>query len=371
MSDFRKILTFRVNDVTPDDHIGRRGEITYRDGYLYYHNGSTAGGEIIGGGGAGGPTSWSSITSKPTFATVATSGSYADLIGTPTIPADISDLTDNNSLLGSGGSANTGDIVFNGDTLSNPEDQVVRLESQNFTQTASYSFTPGNEYSTAVWSGTEVVFNDPTQAVYDAIWALTDISEVELQINGTWYTVTYSGSSTPGLPAAATLFVGETAVDGPLNIDVAEFRIRQGTTSYVEIDGSDFRVDVQDDIRMYANDTFRLVNRSSENSISIQTNDGQHSWYFRADGNLELPYGSNIVDSNGNNVIPTVPTSMSQLTNDSGFIAPVSAPASSLGAPGDEPGKIAFDAGYIYYCTAFYDGVANIWKRVAWSLDTW
>jgi hypothetical protein len=81
----RKIYTFRLNDVTPGNHIGRPGEITYRDGYLYYHDGETAGGEVIGGGGSGGPTSWTSVTGKPSFATVATSGAYADLTGKPTL----------------------------------------------------------------------------------------------------------------------------------------------------------------------------------------------------------------------------------------------------------------------------------------------
>ena len=83
----RKIYTFRLNDATPDDHIGRVGEITYRDGYLYYHDGATAGGELINGGGSGGvgTSSWSSVTGKPSFAAVATSGSYADLTGKPTI----------------------------------------------------------------------------------------------------------------------------------------------------------------------------------------------------------------------------------------------------------------------------------------------
>ena len=85
----RKIYTYRLTDSTPNDHIGHRGEITYRDGYLYYHDGATAGGELINGGGSGGggPTSWSSVTGKPSFATVATSGSYADLTGKPSIPS--------------------------------------------------------------------------------------------------------------------------------------------------------------------------------------------------------------------------------------------------------------------------------------------
>ena len=50
----RKLLSYRVNDTTPDDHLGHFGEITYRDGFLYFHDGVTPGGEIIGGGGSGG-----------------------------------------------------------------------------------------------------------------------------------------------------------------------------------------------------------------------------------------------------------------------------------------------------------------------------
>lgn len=40
----------------------------------------------IGSGGAGGPVDWSDVQNKPTFATVATSGSYNDLSDQPMIP---------------------------------------------------------------------------------------------------------------------------------------------------------------------------------------------------------------------------------------------------------------------------------------------
>ena len=52
-------------------------------------------------------------------------------------------------------------------------------------------------------------------------------------------------------------------------------------------------------------------------------------------------------------------------------LGPDKTPASSIGAVGDKAKEIAFDANYIYYCTADYDSVTNIWKRVAWSGDTW
>jgi hypothetical protein len=50
----------------------------------------------------------------------------------------------------------------------------------------------------------------------------------------------------------------------------------------------------------------------------------------------------------------------------------VAVPGASTGAAGDKAGDLAFDSQYIYYCTADYtDGIENIWKRVAWSNDTW
>lgn len=53
------------------------------------------------------------------------------------------------------------------------------------------------------------------------------------------------------------------------------------------------------------------------------------------------------------------------------FLEGNGAPASSVGSDGDFEGIFAVDNDYIYYCTATFDGVSNIWKRVAWSGDTW
>ena len=57
---------------------------------------------------SGATPNWDSITNKPTFATVATSGLYTDLSNTPSIPSDISDLTDNSNLLAASGVAASG-----------------------------------------------------------------------------------------------------------------------------------------------------------------------------------------------------------------------------------------------------------------------
>jgi len=46
-------------------------------------------------------------------------------------------------------------------------------------------------------------------------------------------------------------------------------------------------------------------------------------------------------------------------------------PSSSIGSAGDIEGKFAIDASYIYYCVGTYDGVSDIWKRVALTGGSW
>lgn len=52
--------------------------------------------------------------------------------------------------------------------------------------------------------------------------------------------------------------------------------------------------------------------------------------------------------------------------------APATAPATSKGQPGDKAGTIAASSTHLYYCiTDYTDGVANIWKRIQWTTQTW
>jgi hypothetical protein len=49
----------------------------------------------------------------------------------------------------------------------------------------------------------------------------------------------------------------------------------------------------------------------------------------------------------------------------------VDVPSSSSGSEGDKQGMVAFDNSYFYYCISDFDTSTIIWKRVAWSNDTW
>jgi hypothetical protein len=88
---------------------------------------------------------------------------------------------------------------------------------------------------------------------------------------------------------------------------------------------------------------FRVLSGSNP-PVNIAANG--NTWQFSADGSMLFPNGGSV------------------------RISP--APVTSKGSVNDKVGTIAFDSSYFYYCTADYvDGVADIWKRVAWSGDTW
>jgi hypothetical protein len=61
-----------------------------------------------------------------------------------------------------------------------------------------------------------------------------------------------------------------------------------------------------------------------------------------------------------------------QYINADRLILTPATPAHSYGVAGDKAGMVAFDATYIYYCTANYVNTStNIWKRTAHGAGTW
>lgn len=71
------------------------GTSTFYGAIQGYANITLTGGKFVGDGSAltGLSIGWTSVTGKPTFATVATSGSYTDLTSKPTIPTAVSQLS--------------------------------------------------------------------------------------------------------------------------------------------------------------------------------------------------------------------------------------------------------------------------------------
>jgi len=107
--------------------------------------------------------------------------------------------------------------------------------------------------------------------------------------------------------------------------------------------------DVLSDITLYSNtDTQGRIFLGTYDLTALKNN----FWLFDSDGSMTFPDNS------------------VQVTAWAGG-AVVQAPNTSIGDTTDVEGRIAFDASYFYYCTANYNGTDNIWKRVAWSNDTW
>lgn len=46
-------------------------------------------------------------------------------------------------------------------------------------------------------------------------------------------------------------------------------------------------------------------------------------------------------------------------------------PTTSVGQVGDKIGMIAVDNDYLYRCVADYDGISDIWTRIAWTSGSW
>jgi hypothetical protein len=90
------------------DQLGEAaGHLTYKGNLVFQPiqtvnvnvDGSLDSGDSGGGTGGGSISSWNDIPDKPAFATVATTGSYTDLIKKPTIPSKVSELTNDTGFI--------------------------------------------------------------------------------------------------------------------------------------------------------------------------------------------------------------------------------------------------------------------------------
>lgn len=90
-----------------------------------------------------------------------------------------------------------------------------------------------------------------------------------------------------------------------------------------------------------------------------------------AGSNLDMS-DNEIAATNSNGNVELVPNGAGRVVvvDDSITVTTSKTPTTCMGASGDKAGMIAWDASYIYICITDYDGVSNIWKRVAIG-DTW
>jgi hypothetical protein len=161
-------------------------------------------------------------------------------------------------------------------------------------------------------------------------------------------TLTFAGSLSSLAGNVYRLSVNEAPPTNPTSLNNIEFHLFIRRTNSLELNSNDLTISVQDDIRITGKDTFSLRNESTTEPISIITDyDGDEKrWEFGADGTLTFPQ---------NGILRVASET----------------PTSSIGSSDDKQGTLVFDNTHIYFCSADYDGTTNVWKRLAWSGDTW
>lgn len=274
------------------------------------------------------------------------------------IVTDLSDLTDNLNLL----NANTGDITFDGIKIIGSG-----TASGDGLGYSTLELVPDND----LYANDQYIIIDPTAPNHIHIRAggLQDNSSADFFLGGENTNIKISdGFETVTI---GTSQVGENPIsfswtfdnNGKLSLPMggALEPVGMGWTGLTNDDtGTPISIVNKttnvDYIGQVISDITISGNSDTQGRISINTQDlvapNTHSWVFDYDGSIIFP----------DNTV--------QITAWSGGSV-VGEPNTSIGSSTDKLGDIAFDNSYLYYCTANYDGNTNIWKRVAWSNDTW
>ena len=101
-------------------------------------------------------------------------------------------------------------------------------------------------------------------------------------------------------------------------------------------------------------------------------NDNCSELYARGPAGANFDLSDNDIEAtNSNGGINLIPNGTGKVVveDDSLTIETSKTPSTSVGASGDTAGMVAWDASYIYVCTANYDGSTAIWRRSA--ISTW
>lgn len=103
-----------------------------------------------------------------------------------------------------------------------------------------------------------------------------------------------------------------------------------------------------------------------------KANDNFSELYAKGAAGSNLDLSNNDIEAtNSNGGVNLVPSGSGKVTveDDSVSIAVSKTVTNAVGASGDTMGMVAWDADYIYVCTADYDGSTSVWKRSA--IATW
>ena len=337
-----------------------------------------------------------------------TIGNYDDLSNTPFIPSDVSDLTDN-----------TG-IIFTGeysDLENKPFIPVNIVDLQDVSNTGPSTGQvlkwDGGEWSPAddidisfgpAGANNELQFNNNGVFGADENLSWDDLGQtLSVGTNVGSIKARNLKGPTSGDALAIQSHDGTSAFSSHMSFDsstTVTTNFIQGTVDFdsgmiidfngATINGTDFLRNISEDTtpQLGGNlnaDSRRITNVDYISTDSVYTSDvtstqaadlfvhASNGIAGSAAGDLWLYAGT--ADANTDGIVRVGTTTGSggvHIGTSSSFIKMSAAvPTTSLGQAGDEQGMVAFDSSYIYYCIAPYNGVINVWRRVAWSGDVW
>ena len=279
----------------------------------------------VGPQGEPGPTDWNLITNQPT------------------IPADVSDLTDLQGLLTH---TSTGNIVFSANNITNPTGNIINILS-GFSQLMSTDgtyiwaedgFGAGIEVGSNIWK----FDSDGNLTVPGTLFLQNNHSAYWQNVGGIYPSAgesigisSESGLTVEVIPGGSESFVF--SEDGSLRFSkgtkVTDIG-NPGVTSALSLGNNRFYMDfgsTENDWAILGG--AGLIQLQPDTSLNISVDpEGIGYWSFQADG---LHFSDNSVQT---------------IAWTGGRV--VEAPTTSLGAAGDQQGDLAFTNAYSYYCTA-------------------
>ena len=116
-----------------------------------------------------------------------------------------------------------------------------------------------------------------------------------------------------------------------------------------------------------------ITNTAPDNDLFIYVNGADANLRLVSDQDISLytEFGDILLSGDGGEYVGSASPENQIATMGDIAYTRVTVPTSSIGQLADVAGLVADDASHHYYCTGSYDGETHIWKRVAWSVDTW
>jgi hypothetical protein len=295
----------------------------------------------------------------------------------PTIPADISDLTDTEGLLGQGSSS-----IANGTTkIDIPDENGDISIDGNVNLFGGFKIHSAGE---PLGTNDIVFFDSGTESGRITTMGETGGAiQIQAEVN---FEVKVSQTFDPDTPEEAT----ETALwnfrsNGGLELPAGGTIVEGVVTENPTIELTPANPEAESQkliIKGGQADNLHLhltTGDLTETSVFLGTD--EHNVRTYPDGTVIIntyDYGAETPEVKGFSFTPFgsgqmfFPDGTLQNTAWAGGQVKIFPPGTSKGSEGDKERDIAFDSNYFYYCTADYtDGIENIWKRVAWSNDVW